>query len=202
MTTPRAAALGDRAHDEFRIAPDAAQTGRREAGLIGQSDEIEPVDGRARSLALPDSPVGVAHRPTVDAEDDNVSTHPAPQRITQAADPRVIFEHEDLPEAFEHAKPLVIEAVQPGHVHDAEAETSLGQKLRGEKRLVEHHRPVREKNRVGAFALAPVDVGLLTSFSRGSRIILEQAAAPDRPDRLCVLCQAQVGPLVSLSFGS
>ena len=41
-----------------------------------------------------------------------------------------------------------VEAIQPRHVHDPKAEASLGEELGRRERLVQHHRPVREENRV------------------------------------------------------
>ena len=52
--------------------------------------------------------------------------------------------------AVELVEPLAVEAVEPGHVHDRHVMSVLREQLGGGQRLVQHHRAVREDDRVVA----------------------------------------------------
>ena len=90
----------------------------------GERGAVEPVSAKR----LGRSP---ARRPAFDAEHRDVATQVRAAARRPARRRSVILEDEDVLEGFEHAKPLAVDAVQPGHVHDAKAETSLNEKLGG-----------------------------------------------------------------------
>ena len=76
--------------------------------------------------------------------------HPCPaveraaQPIGEAAHGRVILEDEDVLLFSELFEPLGVEAVQPGHRHDAKVGAACRQRLRCDERLVHEHGPVRK----------------------------------------------------------
>ena len=93
-----------------------------------------------------------ACRPALDAEHGHLlRAERAPERVSERADRRVILEHEHGAMGLDHlGEPGRVDRVEPRQVHDSEPEAAVGEELRRDERLVQHHRPVREQDGVRA----------------------------------------------------
>ena len=93
-------------------------------------------------------------RPALDAEDrETPAVECPPERVAECPDRCVILEHEDVLEGLgELGQPRSVHAVQPRHVHDLNGRAARLERLRRAQRLVQHHGPVGEEERVGSLA--------------------------------------------------
>ena len=118
----------------------------------------KPLRRSARASDAPSSPwcrsasAGVPHagQPSTPKTVSRSTPELAAERVAEPADRRVVLEHEDVLVRLDLGfQPVGVEAVQPRHVHDCEARCRRSSsELRREERLVEHHRPVGEEDRI------------------------------------------------------
>ena len=146
--------------------------------ITGQIECARPASGRRdRGNGAPRQ--GFTRGPALDAEHGKWTAVELPaQRVGEPPDRSVVLEDEDVVARRDlRGEPLGVEMVEPGHVDDLETDASLGEHLGRGQRLVQHHRPVGEQDRVVALAQ---DGASTRSHARGIRELDPPGRRPDR----------------------
>ena len=130
-----------------RAADEPARAARRPAcaAIRAASDAPSRPWKRSASAGVPQ-----AGQPSTPKTVTCAAREPGAERVAEASDRRMVLEDEDVLDGGDvPLEPVHVEAVEPGHRHHPQRQLpALVQPLRGEERLVEHHRAVGEQDGV------------------------------------------------------